>query len=438
MACELLPLTQPELTSFLARDETFAGKTSIDTAAMRALDGSSCRAVTPDGVVSAIPSSPDGRVSAGPSACVDLGIEMTYPGLENPLLFLPPASQPHQSATREQSAMLRTQLSSQQFPQRCGRAAASTYYVHEVPLVGFGSIIEYSMMFLARSTTLGARLQLGAQSSRGWTSPWFCGEERSLSCYFNASSCCAVVTLNGRALELPRRRNPLNIGLAGWNSFGSAWLSAELAHFFFERMTPATRREVDRRRQSVLPRGGGTVRAIGMHVRGGDSCHARRFCAKNLTDTFWAQAARLRDRYGVNTIVLATDDARAAALCESRALGFECRTAPIERGKFESSTFIENRVASHASGALSGSAVALDALADIDMLADCSHHVLLLRSAVSRLAFALSLARKGRVAPFISMQWPWSPAHLKRKSKMPTRGRGAGRGRGYRGRPRGR
>ena len=154
---------------------------------MRALDGSSCRAVTPDGVVSAIPSSPDGRVSAGPSECVDLGIEMTYPGLENPLFFLPPASQPHPSATRDQSAALRAQLSSQQFPPRCGRAAA--YYVHEVPLVGFGSIIEYSMMFLARSTTLGARLQLGAQSSRGWTSPWFCGEERSLTCYFNVSSC---------------------------------------------------------------------------------------------------------------------------------------------------------------------------------------------------------------------------------------------------------
>ena len=49
MTCAQLPLTQPELTRFLARDETFAGKTSIDTAAMRALDGSSCRAVTPDG-----------------------------------------------------------------------------------------------------------------------------------------------------------------------------------------------------------------------------------------------------------------------------------------------------------------------------------------------------------------------------------------------------
>ena len=249
------------------------------------------------------------------------------------------------------------------------------------------------------STTLGAQLQLGAQSSRGWTSPWFCGEERSLTCYFNISSCCAVVTLNGRALELPRRRNPLNIGLAGWNTFGSAWLSAELAHFFFERMTQATRREVDRRRQSVLPRGGGEVRAIGMHVRGGDSCHARRFCAKNLTGTFWAQAARLRERYGVNTIVLATDDARAAALCESRALGFECRTAPIERGKFESSTFIENRVASHTRSGPLRSAVALDVLQDdVDMLADCSHHVLLRLEPPSLcLAFALSLARKGRV-----------------------------------------
>ena len=125
MACQQLPLTQPELTRFLARDETFAGKTSIDTAAMRALDGSLCRAVTPDGVVSTIPSSPDGRVSAGPSECVDLGIEMTYPGLENPLFFLPPASQPHQSATHEQSATLRAQLSSQQFPPRCGRAGCS-------------------------------------------------------------------------------------------------------------------------------------------------------------------------------------------------------------------------------------------------------------------------------------------------------------------------
>ena len=173
-----------------------------------------------------------------------------------------------------------------------------------------------------------------------------------------------------------------------------------------------------------------------MHVRGGDSCHARRFCATNLTATFWAQAARLRERYGVNRIVLATDDARAAALCASRALGFECATLRMEREKFESATFIETRVAAHAAGALSGSAVALDALADIDLLADCSHHVLLLRSAVSRLAFALSLARKGRVAPFVSMQWPWSPAHLKGKWRMPAAAKARGRGRGV-GRARG-
>ena len=204
MACAQVPLTQPELTRFLARDEAFAGKSSIDTAAMRALDGSSCRAVTPDGVV-----------GAG-SECVDLGIEMTYHGLENPLFFLPPASQPHQSATREQVHAARAAGVASSFrsaaaaprPPAHSTSAAPRRGVHILRArgaqVGFGSIIEYSMMFLARSTTRGAQLQLGAQSSRGWTSPWFCGEERSLTCYFNISSCCAVVTLNGRALELPR------------------------------------------------------------------------------------------------------------------------------------------------------------------------------------------------------------------------------------------
>ena len=50
--------------------------------------------------------------------------------------------------------------------------------------------------------------------------------------------------------------------------------------------------------------------------------------------------------------------------------------ALVRKGsKFESPTFIEHRVATHEAGALSGSVVALDALADIDMLADCDYHV---------------------------------------------------------------
>jgi hypothetical protein len=63
-----------------------------------------------------------------------------------------------------------------------------------------------------------------------------------------------------------------------------------------------------------------------------------------------------------------------------------------------------------------------DALADIDMLADCDFLIVLLRSAVSRLALSLALGRKGKLPPFMSLQWPWSPNYHKRKFKA---GKGA-------------
>ena len=49
----------------------------------------------------------------------------------------------------------------------------------------------------------------------------------------------------------------------------------------------------------------------------------------------------MRSLYGVNTIVLATDSTRAARLCASGVLGFQCRTMQMARDKFDSPTFIE-------------------------------------------------------------------------------------------------
>ena len=120
----------------------------------------------------------------------------------------------------------------------------------------------------------------------------------------------------------------------------------------------------------------------------------------------------------MNRILLATDNKDAAALCDARVLGFECSHISIDRSKFESETFIENRVKQNEQGPLSGTAVALDALADIDMLGDCDYLIVLLRSAVSRLALSLALARKGKMPPFASLQWPWSPNYHKRLFKM--------------------
>ena len=86
-------------------------------------------------------------------------------------------------------------------------------------------------------------------------------------------------------------RNPISISLPGYNRFGTVALAGQLAHFFFARMTPATRKEVDARRASVFPRSSKRA-CIGMHVRGGDACHAGRFCPHNLTATYFAQVRR--------------------------------------------------------------------------------------------------------------------------------------------------
>lgn len=88
----------------------------------------------------------------------------------------------------------------------------------------------------------------------------------------------------------------------------------------------------------------------------------------------------------------------------------------MDRARFQSSTSIELRVVEQehkcdGNGCqgvpLSGAEIALGALADIDMLADCRFLVVNLRASMSRLALALAVARRGRHIPFISVQWPW-------------------------------
>lgn len=91
----------------------------------------------------------------------------------------------------------------------------------------------------------------------------------------------------------------------GFNEYGSAWVMAQLTRFLFEHLTPATRAEIAKRRNHIFPprawpaadssgEGGGGSGArpltIGMHIRGGDSCHKGRFCPSNLTATYFAEA----------------------------------------------------------------------------------------------------------------------------------------------------
>ena len=433
-------LLQSTLKAFRQADLDHLAKREIDPARVRSLDGSRCAARSADGV---------GIDHTG--KCIDLGEAYTeWPALDKshghtPIKFLPPQaslSQPADPEAAKHAVSLRAAVNELQFAPSCRTGGDKPiFYMHDLPQVGFGSVIEYAMMFLGRGLAIGAPLRLGPESSRAWTSQWFCGPQRSLTCYFNLSSCCAVVNApgSGHPLVLPRRRDPINVGARGYNEYGSAWISSQFANFFFERMRPQTRSELNRRRAGTdrwlrTTRGAGLRSSsdlvIGMHIRRGDSCHLRRYCPPNLTSSYFAAAAELRSVYGANRILLATDDVEAAALCGQRILGFECATQSIERKKFESAELIENRVAQHQEGSMSGSAVALDALADIDMLADTDMFVMLLRSCFARVAYALAMGRKGRPPPIISLEAPWSPFKGLKMGKMKMKMGGGGKGKG--------
>jgi len=395
--------------------------------------------------------------------CADLGLSKpignrSSPEGKDPLRYLPtPAAlqlPPRRAALEAAHSLQRELASSQLRGSGCAATNSSIYYVETLPTIGFGTALEFFLMHLSVAVHRGDQLVLGSRALVEWApSEALCGEERSPRCFFAFSSCCATPSAADHAADkqaaasrraaaagaratggtapsrLRRRRVRLGgrsrkggkaggggtISIPRYERFGSLWLRGQLIRYLFSRMTYAVRKQVELRRESVsvsesvsVDRGSALAlpAAIGMHIRRGDSCAlGSRYCPSDLNASYFEAADELRTRYGVNRLVLATDDPEAARLCNERVRGFDCHTVRMDRHRFTSSTSIELRVGTE--GALEGSGVALDTLADIELLSECDHFVLVLRSAVSRLAYALATARHNRFPPIISMQWAW-------------------------------
>jgi hypothetical protein len=296
--------------------------------------------------------------------------------------------------------------------------ASRLHYVDELPLIGFGAAAEHLLVNLIEAHHFQRQLIVSPASAPEWAPAQFCGSQRSLACYFAVSSCCVSPAPGSRDLpdtlpphEIQRRRSGAGrsrsggarqLGSPGWNEYGSIFLYAQAAAHVFGSLSPGARQAVDARRAAA--RGTDRSRTIGIHIRKGDSCSLlSRFCPAN-TAPYWAAAARLRDAYGATRIHLVTDDAAAAAACLASPLGFACSVRAMDRTRFNARASIELRAGG---GVIAGGDAALDVLTDMEELAECGCFVLLLRSAVSRLAYALALARQGRHPPVISMQWAW-------------------------------
>lgn len=167
MACNdaPIPITGAALAKFRDADQAILAKRGIAISKMRALDSSGCAARTEDGVVK-------GR----DGMCIDIGEPFTEaPSADGshghtPLAFLAALPDAHPYASeelREHAARMQAAVALAQFPPdgkpRCRRSRV--YYMHELPQVGLGSIIEYAVMFLGRSLSIGEPAFIRAETS---------------------------------------------------------------------------------------------------------------------------------------------------------------------------------------------------------------------------------------------------------------------------------
>jgi hypothetical protein len=274
------------------------------SAKVGALDGSQCRGSTRAGVA-----------SDASGVCIDVGVghddeaAMRRPAWQrwHQLQFLP-----RDNALKEKTAARLGRVLHGALERLNFGACAHALVIEQPPLIGFGAALEHVFAFLSRGLAADAPLALGVRAHEAWTSERFCGAERSFHCYFNMSGCCVGVDTSGatvpaRAAGRRGRRGGKQFGglgraslvLAGYDGFGGAWLSGQLARYLFDRLTPNSRRELDARTVALWPpgwRGGGGV--IGMHIRRGDSCSlGSRYCPANLTSGYFEHALAFRQRY---------------------------------------------------------------------------------------------------------------------------------------------
>lgn len=405
--------------------DTFPGGDSLSAQSILPFGSETCTAKTVSGLA---------------EGCSDMGVAwlrpLGYGGHQQPvpggsfehLPAVQTLARPPPARALARAAELRASLRQLNHPPGAGCAggasggapvnASRLHYVGEFPLIGFGAAVENLLVNLVEAHHFSRQLVVGPASAPEWAPAAFCGSQRSLACYFAFSSCCVSPRPGSRGPpdtlpphEVKRRRSGAGrfvpggakqLGSPGWNEYGSIFVYAQAAAHVFSSLSPRARQAVDARRAAA--RGTDRSRTIGMHIRKGDSCSLlSRFCPADLAP-YWAAAARLRDVYGATRIHLVTDDAAAAAACAASPLGFACSARQMDRRRFDARSSIELRAGG---GDIAGGDAALDVITDLEELSECGCFVLVLRSAVSRLAYALALAKQGRHAPIISMQWAW-------------------------------
>ena len=227
------------------------------------------------------------------------------------------------------------------------------------------------------------------------------------------------------------------------HSLGTLWLISTLSGFLFQ-LNDHMRDEVDQRRSLIglarpsvssstsAPRPS-APRFLGVQIRRGDACPLKNTSARSAvsaqgtqglptltrecapTARYVAPILRLASTHKLNTVLLATDDMNATAELTAALASTPHPMRVISQGASalrsndprESTKRIERRLAGLKRSSRTLHAATVEVLTDIDTLADADAFVGPMTSQVMRLAFELSLFRKGRVVPFESLDIGW-------------------------------
>ena len=315
-----------------------------------------------------------------------------------------------------------------------------------LPRFGFGAHFLYAVYGLAQAQAQGrafdeapGSLQLFAAEDCGamfacYLEPWSkCGEAAFERLRRKGAPMSRPPRWYGGAKVLPfltaRRRKPLRVPEGDEGAVSLAWYHSELAGYLW-RPNP----ELSRRVEDIKRRIGYRHPIIAMHVRHGDACrdiYGSRKCFK--LGEYMAHAQRMKDRYGVANIFLATDDPEVVREAEAEYPDFRFAVAPVDRAWYSASPdseqgsghsglatghgtvqeeaerqtaagFIEKRLGQREGGRAK---VGLEAVIDTELLGQADFFIGTLGSNLGRLAFELILSRQRRVVPFASLDIGW-------------------------------
>jgi len=397
-----VPLTQIELLEY----QDYVARHIISPSEVESVDG--CHASSVCGVWH-YSTREEGK---GKIQCTDLCTDTRY---------LPDEQVLAQSVAKvqEESAEVYKDMFESQFPQHADpwdvRPSAS-------PMSGFGVTMVYAAHNLAKAFATGGIFTAPNGSMATWTSSKFCGDDRSLSCYFlrvtNVSF--RVVDDDNKPAMLAAEREGTWSGVDGimhdfstpkYAHKGSFWLQSHALSFIW-RFNDRTRQYIESLRSGMNMK----HPIIGIHVRRGDSFMAARWMPH--FENFLREARAMKELYGVSNIFLATDDVETVEKCHALQ-DFECFSLPIDRKIYDVGAsqapehnpaesqydmWVERRIER---GELDGSATALHAIAEIDTLSQCDYFIGRLDSAISRLAYMLMSASKGLTDDHLSVLTPY-------------------------------